>query len=49
VSAIPERAISINSEMGQIVLAQPGMNKPSDLPAVNTVLQRHRHRAPTAF
>jgi len=49
VSRIPDRAISVQSEFGQIQLAQPGMNKPSPLPDVNTVLNRHRHRAPTSF
>jgi hypothetical protein len=49
VSRIPDRAISVQSEFGQIQLAQPGMNKPSPLPDVNTVLNRHRHRGPTAF
>ena len=49
VSRIPDRAISVQSEFGQIQLAQPGMNRPSPLPDVNTVLNRHRHRAPTSF
>ena len=49
VSRIPDRAISVQSEFGQIQLAQPGMNRPSPLPDVNVVLNRHRHRAPTAF
>jgi len=49
VSKIPSQATAINSDLGQIVFAQPGMNRPSPLPAVNTVLNRHRHRAPTAF
>lgn len=48
-SRIPERATSIASEFGNIQLAQPGMNRPTDLPSVNTVLNRHRHRAPVAF
>ena len=49
VSRIPDRAISVQSEFGQIQLAQPGMNRPTPLPDVNTVLNRHRHRAPTMF
>ena len=49
VSRIQDRAISVQSEFGQIHLAQPGMNRPSPLPDVNTVLNRHRHRAPTSF
>jgi len=48
-SRIPDRAISVQSEFGQIQLAQPGMNRPTPLPDVNTVLNRHRHRAPTMF
>ena len=49
VSRIPDRAISVQSEFGQITLAQPGMNRPTPLPNVNVVLNRHRHRGPTAF
>jgi len=49
VSRIPDRAISVQSEFGQIQLAQPGMNRPTPLPEVNVVLNRHRHRAPVAF
>jgi len=49
VSRIPDRAISVASEFGQIQLAQPGMNRPTPLPDVNVVLNRHRHRGPTAF
>ncbi len=49
VSRIPDRAISVQSEIGQIQLAQPGMNRPTPLPDVNVVLNRHRHRAPNAF
>ena len=48
-SRIPDRAISLSSEFGHIQLAQPGMNRPTPLPDVNVVLNRHRHRAPTAF
>ncbi len=49
VSRIPDRAMSISSEFGNIQLAQPGMNKPTPLPEINTILNRHRHRAPIAF
>ena len=49
VSRIPDRAISVASEFGNIQLAQPGMNRPTPLPDVNVVLNRHRHRGPTAF
>ena len=48
-SRLPDNAISVQSEVGQIQLSQPGMNRPTPLPAVNTVLNRHRHRAPSAF
>ena len=46
---IPSNAISITNEFGNVSLAQPGMNKPTPLPDVNTVLNRHRHRAPVMF
>ena len=49
VSRIPDRAMSISSEFGNIQLAQPGMNRPTPLPEINTILNRHRHRAPIAF
>ncbi len=49
VSRIPDRAISVQSEFGSIQLAQPGMNRPTPLPDINVVLNRHRHRAPTAY
>ena len=48
-SRIPDRALSIQSEFGQIMLAQPSMDRPTPLPDVNVILQRHRHRAPIAF
>ena len=48
-SRIPDRALSISSEFGNIQLAQPGMNRPTPLPEINTILNRHRHRAPIAF
>ena len=49
VSRIPDRAISVQSEFGNIQLAQPGMNKPTPIPDVNVILNRHRHRPPVAF
>jgi hypothetical protein len=49
ISRIPDRALSISSEFGQIILAQPSMDRPTPLPDVNVVLSRHRHRAPIAF
>lgn len=49
VSRIPDRAISVQSEFGNIQLAQPGMNRPTPLPDVNVILNRHRHRAPSLF
>ena len=48
-SRIPSNALSVSNEFGNVSLSQPGMNKPSELPAVNTVLNRHRDRGPTAF
>ena len=48
-SRIPDRAISVQSEFGNIMLAQPSMARPTPLPDCNVVLQRHRHRAPVAF
>ena len=49
-SRIPDRATSINSEFGQIVLSQPGgLNRPTPLNDVNVILNRHRHRGPVAF
>ena len=48
-SRIPDRAVAIQSDVGQIQLAQPGMNRPTPLPDVNVVLNRHRPRSPTAF
>ena len=49
VSRIPERALSISSEFGNIALSQPSMSKPTPLPDVNVILNRHRHRAPVAY
>ena len=49
VSRIPDRALSISSEFGNIALSQPSMSKPTPLPDVNVILNRHRHRAPVAY
>ena len=50
VSRIPDRAISVQSEFGQIQLSPPGgLNRPTPLNDVNVILNRHRHRAPVAF
>jgi hypothetical protein len=49
VSNLPTNAISIQSELGQIQLSQPSMSRPTPLPDVNVILNRHRHRAPTVF
>jgi len=49
ISRIPSQATQIQSEFGSITMSQPGMNRPTPMPPVNTVLNRHRHRAPTAF
>ncbi len=49
VSNLPTNAISIQSDLGQIQLSQPSMSRPTPLPDVNVILNRHRHRAPTAF
>jgi hypothetical protein len=46
---VPSNAMSITNEFGNVQLAQPGMNKPTPLPDVNTILNRHRHRAPVMF
>ena len=49
VSRIPDRALSISSEFGNIALSQPSMTKPTPLPDVNVILNRHKHRAPVAY
>lgn len=42
-SAVPERALSVQSEVGQIMLAQPGgTGRPTAYPEVNAVLNRFR-------
>ena len=48
VSRVPDRALQIQSDFGQITLAQAGaVTRPSSLPDVNAVLNRHRHRPPS--
>tara|TARA_R110000744_G_scaffold78022_2_gene154011 strand:- start:689 stop:1267 length:579 start_codon:yes stop_codon:yes gene_type:complete len=49
VSRIPDRALSVANEFGNIMLAQAGgFWRPTNLPDVNAVLNRHRHRPPGA-
>lgn len=48
VSRVPDRALSVQNEFGTVMLAQPSMGRPTPLPDVNAVLNRHRHRAPVA-
>lgn len=43
VSRIPDRALSVQSDFGQIQMAQPGgLNRPTGFPEVNAELSRHR-------
>lgn len=50
VSRIPDRALSVVNEFGNIMLAQAGGHwRPTNLPDVNVVLNRYRHRPPGAF
>lgn len=48
---IPDRALSISSEFGQVQVAQAGgrPDRPTEFPSVNAVLNRHRHRPPAAW
>jgi hypothetical protein len=47
-SRTPDRALSVQNDYGQVQLAQAGgKNRPTSLPDVNAVLNRHRHRPPT--
>ena len=49
VSRIPDRALSVANEFGNIMLAQAGGHwRPTNLPDVNVVLNRYRHRPPGA-
>jgi len=44
---IPDRALSVNSEFGQIQLAQAGGNwRPTEYPPVNSILNQYRFRPP---
>jgi hypothetical protein len=50
VSRIPDRALSVVNEFGNVMLSQAGgVWRPTNLPDVNAVLNRHRHRAPGAY
>lgn len=46
VSRIPDRALSIQSDFGQVQMAQAGgrPDRPTSMPDVNAALNRHRHR-----
>jgi hypothetical protein len=47
---VPDRALSVQSEFGNIAVAQAGgQNRPTEYPAVNAVLNRHKHRPPMSF
>jgi len=47
---VHDRALNINNEFGQIVLAQPGgPGRPTGLPEVNAILNRYRFRAPVCL
>jgi len=44
---IPDRALSISSEFGNIQLAQAGGNwRPTEYPPVNAILNKYRYRPP---
>ena len=47
-SRVPDRALSLQADYGQVQLAQAGgqPDRPTSLPDVNVVLNRHRHRPP---
>lgn len=47
---VPDRALAVQSEFGNIAVAQAGgQNRPTEYPAVNAVLNRHKHRPPACF
>lgn len=49
-SRIPDRALALASDFGTVNLAQAGgPYRPTSLPDVNAVLNRHRHRGPLCF
>ena len=43
-----EEKTSIQNEFGTVILSQPSMGRPTPLPELNVVINRHRHRPPTA-
>lgn len=47
-SRVPDRALQVQNDFGQVTLAQAGgqPDRPTSLPDVNAVLNRHRHRPP---
>ncbi|GGM78423.1 hypothetical protein GCM10012275_56300 [Longimycelium tulufanense] len=45
-SRVPERAVSAQSEYGQIIFATASHRRPTGLPDVDAILLRHSHRAP---
>ncbi|MGO1048798.1 hypothetical protein [Crossiella sp. CA198] len=45
-SRIPDRAVSAQSEYGQIIFATASERRPTGLPDVDAILLRHSHRAP---
>jgi hypothetical protein len=49
ISRIPDRSTSLSTEFGNIQISQPGMNRPTGIPDLDTILNRYRYRAPTAF
>lgn len=47
---VPDRALSVQNDFGQVQLAQPGgLRRPTEFPQVNTILNRRRQRPPTAW
>lgn len=48
---VPDRALAIQSDFGQVQVAQAGgrPDRPTEFPAVNAVLNRYRHRPPIAW
>jgi hypothetical protein len=46
-SRVPDRALSVQTDWGNVMLAQAGApDRPTSLPDVNAVLNRRRHRPP---
>lgn len=50
-SRIPDRATAIQSEFGQVLIAQAGgrFDRPTEFPGVNAILNRWRQRPPGAW